>query len=229
MLDTDFHRPRGPAEAEALRAATGGAFLAGGTALQLGWEDRRAPGPLIDLVGLDLGPAVTRSGEGLRLSAAATLETLRRDACLGAALPALATLLDRVAGLGVRALATLGGNIGWRAGDLVPPLLALGASVEGADGARVSLEDWLAGPPALITAVHAPIGPLACEKVGRREAFSPALVTVAVSGARVAIGGGPVPPRRVTDLAALDLPSDAAASGDHRRAVVLNLVRHLSA
>lgn len=229
MLDTDFHRPRTPAEAEALRAATGGDYLAGGTALQLGWADRRAPGALIDLRALDFGPAVTRAGDTLRLAADATLETLRRDPLLGEALPALATLIDRVAGLGVRTIATLGGNIAWRAGDLLPPLLALDAEVEGADGARVALADWLAGTPALIMAIHAPVRPLACEKVGRREAFSPSILTVAVSGARAAIGGGVVAPRLVSERDTLDLPTDAAATGAYRRAVARALIADLSA
>jgi carbon-monoxide dehydrogenase medium subunit len=229
VRDTDFARPGDPAEAEALRAATGGDYLAGGTALQLGWATRRAPGVLIDLGGIDFGAPVTRAGDALRLSADATLETLRRDPLLGAALPALAGLIDRMAGLGTRTLATLGGNVAWRAGDLVPPLLALDAEVEGAGGARTPLAAWLAGPPSLIVALHAPIRPLACEKVGRREAFSPAVVTVAVSGTRAAIGGGPVPPQCVTDPDTLDLPSDVAASGAHRRAVARNLIRYLSA
>lgn len=228
MRDTDYHRPASAGEAVALAAATGGAFLAGGTALQLGWTRGHAAGALIDLAGIDFGPKVAASADGLRLSAAATLERLRGDAVLAAALPALPALVGRMAGLGVRTMATLGGNLAWRAGDLVPPLLALGAEVETPDG-RLPLAAWLAGAPTLILAVHVRPAPLAVEKVGRREAFSPTVVTVARSGGRIAVGGGAVPPQVGDHVAAFDLPGDAVATSAHRQAVVANLAGFLAA
>lgn len=228
MRDTDYHRPGSAGEAVALAAATGGAYLAGGTALQLGWSGGRAPGALIDLAGIGFGPAVAASADGLRLSAAATLEGLRTDPGLAAALPPLPGLLGRMAGLGVRTMATLGGNLAWRAGDLLPPLLALGAEVETPEG-RAPLAGWLAGAPGLILAVHVRPGPLAVEKVGRREAFSPTVVTVAVSGRRIAVGGGAVPPQVAGDVSALELPGDAVATAAYRRQVVANLAGVLAA
>lgn len=204
-MSSAFVRPRDPAEALAARRELGPAarYIAGGTALQLAWPGGRADHPLIDLTGLDAGPAVAIATDGtLTLSALATLETLRRDAGLAAALPVLAGAIGGIAAWGVRELATLGGNLAWRAGDLVPLLLALDAGVTGLSGRR-DLAGWLADPgdDLLLAVTIAPPQPgerVIFEKVGRRAAFTPSLVTVAAlvgpSGTRVAVGGGPVPP-----------------------------------
>lgn len=205
-------------------------YIAGGTALQLGWgvaeEQRPAHTLLIDVlagavpagVHLDAGPDGSRV---LRLGAAARLETLRRDARVRAAAPRLAEALDAIAAPAVRHLATLGGNIGWRCGDALPALLAGGARVTLAEGASAPLDQVLheaRAPGAALPLIAEVCLPLAraprigwsvVEKVGWRAAFSPSRLTLAIEalsdrGAiaepRVAATAAGWPARRLTQV-----------------------------
>ncbi|MGH2340362.1 FAD binding domain-containing protein [Segnochrobactraceae bacterium EtOH-i3] len=216
-------RPRTPEDALLMRRSLGerARYIAGGTALQLAWPEGRADHPLVDLSGLDAGPLMRIEDDGaVTLSAFATLETLRRHAGLATRLPVLPEAIGAIAAWGVRELATLGGNIAWRAGDLVPLLLALDASVTGLDG-DVALCDWLAEPGEdLLLSVTVPAlsegTRVIFEKVGRRAAFSPSLVTVAAvtgpAGTRIAVGGGPVPPSLAALPAGAMLSQEALAA-----------------
>lgn len=220
-------RPRDAAEAVAARRELGPAarYVAGGTALQLAWPEGRADHPLVDLAGLAVGPVVRTEADGaVTLSALATLETLRRHP--GVPAPIIEAI-GAMAAWGVRELATLGGNIAWRAGDLVPLFLALDATVTGVDGSR-PLAGWLAAPGEdLLLSVTLPARTpgerVLFEKVGRRAAFTPSLVTVAAvtgpAGTRLAVGGGPVPPMGLwlgpeADLSATALAGRLALPGD---------------
>lgn len=192
-------RPRSVEEALAARAR-GAAFGAGLTALQLGWGPEGAAGEVVDLAALPgLGSIALRDG-ALHIGALVTLEGLRVDPSLRDGWPQIAALLGLVGALGVRNLGTVGGNIAWGAGDLVPPLTALDAQLHTTAG-RVPLT---ARPvDALILGVELPPAPafLFVEKVGFRAAFSPSLVTVAAAcdlgpeghlrNVRIALGGGP--------------------------------------
>lgn len=185
-------RPADAAEAQRLRDAdpAGTAFVGGGTALQLGWAD--GP-PALCLLAVDRLPTaqgwcrVEAGGRRwLRLGAALRLEALRRDPALRQAAPLLAAACDQLAAPGVRHLATLGGNVGWRWGDTLAPLLALDAEAELADGRRQPLAALLpAAPLPLVVALWLP-EPAAAprlavyEKVGRRAAFSPARLALAL-------------------------------------------------
>jgi len=185
-------RPADAAEAQRLREAdpAGTAFVGGGTALQLGWADATPALRLLAVDRLAAAQGWQRVDEGgrpwLRLGAALRLEALRRDPALRQALPLLAAACDTLAAPGVRHLATLGGNVGWRWGDTLAPLLALGAEAELADGRRRPLAALLAAAPLpLVVALWLP-GPAAAprravyEKVGRRAAFSPARLALAL-------------------------------------------------
>jgi CO/xanthine dehydrogenase FAD-binding subunit len=205
-----IHRARSVADARAARR-DGAVFAAGLTALQLAWPDGRPDRPLADLTGLVDLRGVASDGPGVRLGALTDLETLRCDPLVRAKAPLVAELLPLVAGLEVRHLATLGGNLAWRAGDLVPLLLALGAVVETTGGAA---PPHLLPEGELVLAVRVPPQPeiAMVEKVGFRAAFSPALVTVAASlsrdgprltRVRLALGGGPNPPQLLAEAAAL--------------------------
>jgi CO/xanthine dehydrogenase FAD-binding subunit len=239
---------------EAAAAVRDGAVaLAGRTVLRPGLPTPEQAVDLSRIPGLD----AIEPGEGLvRIGATATLEAVRTHSIVVARLPSLAALLAFVGALGVRHLATIGGNIAWRCGDLVPVLLALDAVIETSVG-EVSADAVPAR--ALITAVRVPDQPplAAVEKVGYRGAFSPALVTVAafarpggrgVTAVRVAIGGGATAPRRLLgverrveggerDRAALtaviraeaSTGDDALATAEHRRTVAARvLADHLS-
>lgn len=197
------------AEALVLRQA-GGFYAAGRTVLR--------PGAVPDdhIIDISRLPDLDRTdeasdGRSLRIGALVTLERLRRDPRVKARNPALVALLGLVAGLGVRTLATIGGNIGWGAGDLVPLLLAHDALIETTAGVHdaVSLPEG-----ALLLAVRLPPQPPISfvEKVGYRAAFSPTLITVALCGevmerrmtrVRIAAGGGVTPPQRLGRAEAL--------------------------
>jgi CO/xanthine dehydrogenase FAD-binding subunit len=240
------------AQAVALSQA-GGLFAAGRTVLRPG----AAPDDnLIDisrLPGLD-GIDEAADGGSLLIGALVTLERLRRDARVMARNPALVALLGLVAGLGVRTLATVGGNVGWGAGDLVPFLLAHDARLETSEGIH-DADSLPAG--ALLLAVRLPPQPPMSfvEKAGYRAAFSPTLITVALcaevleqraTSVRIAAGGGVTRPQRLGRAEALlmgsaldgfdwqcladtiedelDTVSDALASAAHRRRVAARLI-----
>jgi len=214
-------------------------FIAGGTALQLAWPGGRLDRPAIDIAEADMGPVASVEARRLRLAANARLEDLRRDSVVAAHAPVIAGTIEQIGALGVRHLATVGGNIAWRAGDLVPLFLVLDASLQLASGATRPLAEfgWPAGE--LIVAVEIPLPlPPRCtaEKIGLRAAFSPSVVTVAAAcGAggdvpRIAVGGGPVSPALLPapmlshsfdELATaiartISAPDDNAATGAYR-------------
>jgi CO/xanthine dehydrogenase FAD-binding subunit len=229
-------------------------WVAGGTALQLEWTATGTQSPshspdgavLIDISRIDRGPPAAIRDSSLRLAATASLESIRRAAAVAGRLPVLADAIGSVAALGVRHMATMGGNLAWGAGDLLPLLLALDARLVTADGRVVPAASRVEKPRdgSLIVAVDVPLpmGPVVFEKVGRRAAFSPSLVTVAAvagaDGLRCAIGGGPVPPQvahiaHPADVGALasrfTAPDDPFATGAHRIDVALRvLAGHLA-
>lgn len=240
------------AEALALCQA-GGVYAAGRTVLR--------PGAVPDdnLIDISWLPGLDRideasDGHSLRIGGLVTLESLRRDPRVKARNPALVTLLGLVAGLGVRTLATVGGNIGWGAGDLVPLLLAHDARIETSAG----VHDAASLPRgALLLGVRLPPQPPMSfvEKAGYRAAFSPTLITVALCAevmeqrmtrVRIAAGGGVTRPQRLGRAEALltglsldgldqqrladtiedelDTASDALASAGYRRQVAGRII-----
>ncbi len=201
---TVLHRPATAAEAGA------GPFAAGCTALQLAWDDA-GPERLTDISGLAEARGVAAEAGWLRIGALETLERCRTDPLVRAHAPLLAQACAVVGALGVRLLATLGGNIGWRQGDTVPALLALGARVATAAGVT-PLEDALAMAdlPLVLAVLVPPQPPVAVfEKIGHRAAFSLSAATVAGcadrgSGAvRLAAGAAGMPGRRLPRAEAL--------------------------
>lgn len=219
--------PSSAAEAVRMGATDGATYVAAGTWLQPQWEKAgQWPTMLIDVSGLPELDHWAFGTDAVRIGALTTLARLCNDDRLARELPMLGGLCRRVAGPGVRHLATLGGNVVSR-GDLVPVLLALDASVTVAGPAgrnTVPLAAWLTSTDrdALVCSVDIPLpaGRRAyAEKLGRREAFSPPVVTVAaclqldrhrIASAALAIGGGP-PPRRLPGTEAL-LADQAAAA-----------------
>jgi|APAra7269096613_1048513.scaffolds.fasta_scaffold00097_4 CO/xanthine dehydrogenase FAD-binding subunit len=193
------------AGAQARRDALGasGTFVAGGTALQLGWE-RAAPDlTLVDVSALPAAQGVTRHGDRLRIGAACRLESLRHDPAVRAGAPLLVSACGHIAAMGVRHLATLGGNVGWRYGDALAPLLALDAGAELADGRVVPLWDVFAQDPlplvvALWIDTRTARERAVFEKAGHRAAFSPSRLTLAiVGGVRLAAVGAGLAARRL--------------------------------
>jgi len=142
-------------EAIALLGSEGeaGAALAGGTDLLLrirrGGRKYRSVINLKRVHGLD-GLTADETGT-LTVGALTTFRTLERHPDIRRVFPALAEAAEVVAGVQLRNLATVGGNLGNASpsADSVPPLVALGATVqiEGAHGTRtLPIEDALVGP-----------------------------------------------------------------------------------
>lgn len=192
------------ADAHAMRGE--GVYAAGLTALPLATRRTPRPDVLIDLSRVAALAGVTRDADMLRIGAMTALETIRCSSLVEASAPVVRSLLASVASLQVRHLATIGGNIVWGAGDLIPLLIAHRAIIT-RSGERMPLESaWDGG---LIEAVLLPVRPPSwsyAEKVGFREAFSPSVVTVAASahlaadrfnGSILSIGGGPNAPHRL--------------------------------
>jgi CO/xanthine dehydrogenase FAD-binding subunit len=166
---------------------------------------------------------IERTDAGLRIGATTTLSALAEQD----AIPVLAAAASRAAAWSVRNLGTVGGNLFSppRGGDVATALLALDASVvaSGPSGTRViplaafftGLRETALAADELVTAIRVPTpdGVAAFSKLGRRDANSPAVVTVAahirldgerVSKARIAIGSaGPVPFRATSAEAVL--------------------------
>lgn len=176
-------------------AANGGVFGAGLTAMTV---TNCAPERLlVDLSTITALRGISVDSGSIRIGALTTLEDLRQDAAVALHIPELVGLLPYVASVQVRNRGTLGGNIAWRNGDLVPVLTARAARLRG-PALDVAIEDYEGG---LIGEIVVPTsGDVGiAEKIGHRAAFSPSLVTVAatvgmaqdrIEKCRIAIGGG---------------------------------------
>ncbi|CAI6025694.1 FAD binding domain-containing protein [Cohnella sp. JJ-181] len=218
---------------------TGASFVAGGTLLRTQWEAGLAPYPahMIDLTGVaelsGCGPVDEEDG-GWRIGAITTLAQCRSHAGLFAAYPLIMEAARTIAAPAVRNLATIGGNALSRTGDMATALLALDSELLWQNDAGTVLEplsDWLdreraglSGAPGLLIAIllpaacRMPITPnarrrCAFHKVGRREAFIPPVVNVAlnveldgdgaVADIRISAGGGTMIPARLAAAEAL--------------------------
>lgn len=142
---------------EALAQPGGATVLAGGTDLapQTEGGGRSYQSALLNIrriTGLD---GIDAGGTEIRIGATTTISAIRRSAALAAAAPVLVAAAERFASEQIRNAATLGGNLcnASPAGDTIPPLLVLDATVELAAwraGAlqtrRVPLADFFTAP-----------------------------------------------------------------------------------
>ena len=198
----------------ARRDDPGATVLAGGTDLMVAVNyGRHRPTGVLSLRHVDELTGWSREGEALRLGPRLTYAQLQAPP-LADLLPALAQAARTVGSPQIRATGTLGGNLGTAspAGDALPPLAALGASVElaSASGVRqLPLDAFLLGPKRtalrpdeLISAVLVPLvdGPQEFLKIGTRNAMVIAVASCALVAdrggrrLRCALGSvGPVP------------------------------------
>jgi len=147
-----FSPPTLPEAARALADYQGEArALAGGTDLLIRMKRHqwtpRAVVSLNRIAGLN---EIALNGE-LKLGARATLNQIIRSAAIREYFPALAHTARGMAGVQVRSLATVGGNLCNAApsADMAPPLIALNARavIVGVDGERVvPLDEFFVGP-----------------------------------------------------------------------------------
>ena len=205
-----FHRPTEMAALLALRAEAPSAWLlAGGTDLGVGLAEGQRPDTVICLSGVAELQRVEPGADGLRIGAAVPYARLLREID-GAGLSALRPLLARLGSRQIRGLGTVGGNLGTASpiGDMLPPLLALGAVVRlrSVDDSRdVPVEAFLLGyrrtvlrPDEIIDSIYLPHLPpgatLVCEKLSKRydqdiSAVSAAFLLDPGVATRLAFGG----------------------------------------
>lgn len=196
---------------DALQAMADGdaTVLCGGTDLAPQTESgaRRYEATLLNIRRVEGLGGIDAAGDEIRIGATVTVSDIRRSALLAEIAPVLVEAAECFASEQIRNAASVGGNLcnASPAGDMIPPLLVLGASVELAswhDGAartrRVALEEFFVRPgktvkrpEELLTAVVFP-RPAAdffgrFRKSGPRPALEISTVSVAV-GARVTSG-----------------------------------------
>ncbi|GBF72214.1 hypothetical protein PA598K_00452 [Paenibacillus sp. 598K] len=213
------------------RLGEGACYGAGTTLLRTQWEQRTraVPRRLISLQAIPELSGIRRAEDGgIEIGAMTTLGLCRADPEVRSLSGLFVEAIGSVAAPAVRNLATLGGNVCSLTGDVVPALLALEAelTVDRRSGpVRVGLQRWLAEAAGrdgedILCRIHLP--PPCAEagdddavslsryvKLGRRAAFTPSLVTVALAGrmraedgvilgVRIALGGGTALPQRLT-------------------------------
>ncbi|RCW50341.1 FAD binding domain-containing protein [Paenibacillus prosopidis] len=177
--------------------------------------------------------------EGLLIGGQSKLQECRTNPLLQRHFPMAVDAIRSIAAPSIRNLATIGGNIASIVGDSVPALLVYDASLiwyNGQTEQEEKLSDWLlaAGQSGyrndrLLLSLKLPLKSEtsrgdrdenstnskmkrfgAFHKVGRREAFTPSVVTAAVSGSitdtgllnkiQIAVGGGQTIPRRLIEV-----------------------------
>ena len=215
----------------ALAAHPDATVLAGGTDLMVEVNDgRRSPVEVVAVGRLPELAGVRVVDDTLVIGAAATFAQLERDPVARLA-PALAYAARTVGSPQIRNAATIGGNVGTAspAGDSLPVLLALDASVEvaGPGGRRlVPIAGFFTGAKRsllrageLVVAVHVPVrrGRQEYLKVGVRNAMVIAVASLALAvdldARTIGVGLGSVGP---TPLPAPDACSWVAARAQWR-------------
>ncbi|NOU92206.1 molybdopterin dehydrogenase [Paenibacillus sp. LMG 31456] len=219
-------------------------FVSGGTLLRTQWESGTVPKPL-HLISLESLPelrGIHSDNQETRLGSAVTLAACLRDLRT----PTLLKQACRnIAAPSIRNIGTLGGNIMSTVGDSIPALLAVDARLVWFNGTNTIIqttEDWLQqrrSEPSmkelrLLLEIIVPkleetnylMAPF-YEKLGRREAFCPSVVTIAgelhmdtedkIRSVRLAAGSAAAMAIRLTD-------TEASLEGQQ---LSLGLIKHI--
>lgn len=230
LIPPGLHQPCSLHEAWELKKKLGdiALYVSGGTLLRTQWDNGTVPMPrqLIDLRKIASIGDISLSEFHLSLGALVPLSKCRNDSHLKVIAPAVQEAVRCIAAPSVRNLATVGGNIASGFGDILPALLVHDTELVSFDGKFITeqpLVDWLHSHWSGMK----PLGEIVAEiriassgtedrvndrleffrKVGRREAFTPSLVTVALTASidtelifnnvRIAAGGGSGRPQRL--------------------------------
>lgn len=229
--------PQDTAEAIRLRTAFGaeGMYISGGTWLAAQWENGAVrPEHLIDVSGIPAMKGIAIQEDAVTIGAMTSLATIRKDPLLRRATPLLREAARNIAAPSIRNLGTIGGNVACRTGDMLPALLANEAMLVWHDGHKQSEEpvlEWLDGvragtvdPGRLLLQIKircaadetdagdgTAVGRVVegYHKIGRREAFTPSVVTAAyraeltgddvIQRIILAAGGGQMIPQRLAN------------------------------
>jgi CO/xanthine dehydrogenase FAD-binding subunit len=173
-------------------------FVAGATLFSvedIAQRSSRANPPAIALIDISHLPdtkGIRLTPDSLRIGAATSLEVVRTDSMVALHAPLLQQACKTIGSMALRYQATLGGNLGWRRGDGIAPLMIYGAWMELSNG-ETRLVDTLCERThvPLIVAIHLPLQsnqvPSAnleditfFEKVSERQAFSITRVALAL-------------------------------------------------
>ena len=202
MHDFDLLVARSTTELEQMLAETQGRVLAGGTDLVLFMEmGRLQPTIVIDISRITELRYIRGDATRFRIGPLTTHSELARSPLLREWAPILPMAAATIGAVQIRNRGTIGGNLATAspAGDTIPALMALGASValRSRRGERgVALERFFIGPgktvmasDEYIAAVHFATPPFGARgvyyKAGRRKAQAIALVSVGVQIATV--------------------------------------------
>lgn len=198
-----------------------GEFVSGATLLQLQWlNGRKTPEQIISLEQLTELKSIQfdqHKGE-LSIGALTPLGSYQTHKILKE-FPIICTALKSIAAPGIRNRGTIGGNIMGRVGDLIPFLNALSAKLVFQDvkGVKqIEIWDWFqqtSNSDLLLSHILIPLDRDMLEsytfyrKVGRRETFTAAILTVSgkikwdeegnIKNAKLAVGGGDNKPMRL--------------------------------
>ncbi|NOU99571.1 FAD binding domain-containing protein [Paenibacillus planticolens] len=216
-------------------------LVSGGTWLRTRWENGLSSPPqhLISLGRIPALSGLTLDGQGhVHIGPALCLADVMENQMMKQRCGLLVQACSEIAAPSVRNLASIGGNVMTRTGDLIPVLLVMNAQVVVSDGQKervLWLEEWLQDlnyssfevmtrivVPGQVSAQMNDAGQTPTElrntdaehsfylKVGRREAFTPSVVTVAgririeadgtVAAIALSAGGGSAVPSRFTEL-----------------------------
>ncbi|WP_445487074.1 FAD binding domain-containing protein [Niallia sp. 03133] len=200
-------------------------LISGGTFLQLNWEaGQKRPSQLISLEKIKELKGIKEVSEGdlsfLEIGAATNLSECCKNILIQEYSKVLADACYKIAAPAVRNRGTIGGNICSKVGDSIPALLVLNAQLSIFNGEKeylIPLKSWLetikaTDEPQILAKIRIPIEKNEKEsysffkKVGRRESFTAAIISVAgyikkangkLVDVRMAIGGGAHSPVRL--------------------------------
>lgn len=148
----EYHRPTTVDQALAALATPGAGIIAGGTDFMIDLRNGEFHGPrLVDVTGIEEMQELREEDDLISIGAAVKIEALRQSHLVAAKVPALGRACDKFAGLQVRNMATIGGNVGHAApcGDTHPPLILYDGQAEVATQAgrrMVPVTELFSGP-----------------------------------------------------------------------------------
>ncbi|TXC91524.1 xanthine dehydrogenase [Metabacillus litoralis] len=191
-----------------------GVYIAGGTLMQLDWEANEIMTKhIVSLKNLSelKGVEVVKEGQKrfVKIGALTTINECLNHTLTAMYCPLFVSACHSIAAPAVRNLATVGGNVASRIGDSLPALLVLDAEITCLmNGKKMTkkISDWLndkQNSSFLLIDIRIPFPEEQVsyfyKKVGRREAFTPAVVSVSgmwrfedeeLLDVRLAVGGG---------------------------------------
>lgn len=193
------------------------AYVAGATLLQLKWQAGiPMPQHHINLEKIKELQQIEMKEQQIEIGAYTKLSSLRSNPIMKTSFPILSEAVKIIAAPAVRNRGTVGGNVMWGEGDLIPLLLAMQARLtflHEYEFQTVAISDWINDSifnDSLLVKIVIPKKDLSktfYKKIGRRETFTAAIVTVAgqihlsdakeLTSVSLAIGGGSNKPLRL--------------------------------